>query len=102
MNTAFKLVMALHASYLNRLDMHKPTTCNVPDLYVNYPEIFEAFPCGSGASGLRLGGAAWGAHHGDDASGSGVIGNHYVTSPSRLLYSRKTHQGGTTRPDSVA
>ena len=42
-NTAFKFAVALHASYLNRLDMHRPTTCNVPDLYVNYPEIFEAF-----------------------------------------------------------
>ena len=43
MNTAFKLALALHASYLNRLDMNRPTTCNVPDLYVKYPEIFEAF-----------------------------------------------------------
>ena len=45
-NTAFKLALALHASYLNRLDLassQKPTTCNVPDLYVKYPEIFEAF-----------------------------------------------------------
>ena len=42
-NTAFKFAVALHASYLNRLDMHRPTTCNVPDLYVKYPEIFEAF-----------------------------------------------------------
>ncbi len=42
-NTAFKLALALHASYVNRLDMNKPKFCNVPDLYVKYPEIFEAF-----------------------------------------------------------
>ena len=28
-------------------------------------------------------GATWGAHHGDDASGSGVIGNHYGSQTSR-------------------
>ena len=42
-NTAFKFALALHASYLNRIDIRKPTLCHVPDLYEKYPEIFEAF-----------------------------------------------------------
>ena len=42
-NTAFKFALALHASYLNRIDIRKPTSCHVPNLYVKYPEIFDAF-----------------------------------------------------------
>jgi len=42
-NTAFKFALALHGSYLNRIDIRKPTLCHVPNLYEKYPEIFEAF-----------------------------------------------------------
>lgn len=42
MITAFKFALALHASYVNRADV-KPKYCDVPNLYVKYPEIFEAF-----------------------------------------------------------
>ena len=38
----FKYALALFNSHHYRIDP-KPNYCNVPLLYLNYPEIFEAF-----------------------------------------------------------